>query len=147
MILRGGGEIDRRRGPMSGPTERAEQALRDKTQQLEAITQAMTVFLDRGDWGDASGCLLRAALDLTDSEYGFVGVAVDDTFRVLAHGGVIWDATTNRAFCGEIESLLAFALTCITDPLTTHFLVCGVSAICAGSSSVPPITGSSPSIT
>lgn len=79
--------------------DRTEQDLRDRTRQLQAITEAMTVFLDRGDWGRASEALLRGCFDLTGSEYGFVGVVVEGpALRVLAHAGIVWDAHENRAF-------------------------------------------------
>lgn len=52
-----------------------------------------------GDWRQGSARLLRAGLECTRSEYGFVGVVVEQgTLRILAHEGVVWHQTTNRAF-------------------------------------------------
>ena len=52
-----------------------------------------------GEWQQGSGSLLRIALKRTQSEYGFIGVVVEQgTLRILAHEGVVWHQTTNRAF-------------------------------------------------
>ncbi len=72
-------------------TERrqAEEALRVKTQQLQAISECMTQFLKDGDWGRASSYLLRSALKQTGSEYGFIGVLKEGRdLQVLASGGL-----------------------------------------------------------
>ena len=77
--------------------KRAEQELREKTATLAAVTQALTSFLDTGDWSRASQHLLQFALRQTQSEYGFLGVLVDGpVLRVLAHDGVVWDQTLGR---------------------------------------------------
>jgi PAS domain S-box-containing protein len=65
--------------------KRRDEALHLKTEQLQAITDTMMVFLRSGDWQRASAMILRSALKQTASEYGFVGVAVKDAaIRVLA---------------------------------------------------------------
>jgi PAS domain S-box-containing protein len=76
----------------------AEAQLLAKTEQLHAMAEAAVSFLETGDWRGASACLLRGALRQTASEYGFAGVVVDDTLRILAHEGVAWDAGVNRDF-------------------------------------------------
>ncbi|MGH7254646.1 MAG: GAF domain-containing protein [Nitrospirales bacterium] len=77
----------------------ADHALRDKTTQLQAINDAMTGFLERGDWREASAQVLRAALTQTQSEYGFIGVLVPGpVLRILAYEGIAWDEEVNRAF-------------------------------------------------
>lgn len=79
--------------------ERAAKELVTKTRQLETISNAMAVFLARGSWQDASGVLVRGALDQTRSEYGFAGVVVEGpVLRILAHDGIVWDKTENRDF-------------------------------------------------
>ncbi len=79
--------------------KRAEEELRDKTSRLQTITDAMSAFLQSGNWREASILLLRGALRQTESEYGFVGVVVDGpTLRVVVHEGIQWDATVNREF-------------------------------------------------
>lgn len=76
----------------------SEQALSAKTVQLEAIHKSLVTFLGNGDWREASACLLRAILEQTSSEYGFIGVVVEGPIlRILAHEGIQWDRTTNRA--------------------------------------------------
>ncbi len=82
--------------------ELAEEALREKTQQLEIITETMTSFLENGDWRAASGKLLHTALNITGSEYGFIGVVVEGpVLRILTHEGVRWDDSVNREFYEE----------------------------------------------
>jgi diguanylate cyclase (GGDEF)-like protein/PAS domain S-box-containing protein len=74
-------------------------ALRDKTGQLQAITDAMASYLQDGDWRRSSSLLLRLVLQQTASEYGFLGVVTENgALRVLAHEGVRWDGGANRAF-------------------------------------------------
>lgn len=76
----------------------SEEALHAKTVQLEAIHKSLVTFLGNGDWREASACLLRAILEQTSSEYGFIGVVVEGPIlRILAHEGIQWDRTTNRA--------------------------------------------------
>lgn len=78
---------------------RAEAALLAKTDQLQAITAAMTRFLERGNWREASAALLRAAVAQTQSRYGFIGVATQGpALRILAHEGMGWDRTIDREF-------------------------------------------------
>ncbi len=75
-----------------------EERLREKTEQLQAITGAMAAYLQDGDWREASRLLLRLALQQTASEYGFLGVVTEENaLRVLAHEGVQWDRGANRA--------------------------------------------------
>jgi two-component system cell cycle sensor histidine kinase/response regulator CckA len=82
--------------------KRAAQELQEKTATLAAVTQALTSFLDNGDWSRASQHLLQFALRQTQSEYGFLGVLVDGpVLRVLAHDGVVWDQTLGRALYEE----------------------------------------------
>src|SRR5664280_421792 len=54
--------------------KKVEDTLRTKTDQLQAITDAMMVFLQSGDWRKPSSVLLHSALSQTGSEYGFLGV-------------------------------------------------------------------------
>ncbi|HXF05901.1 MAG TPA: PAS domain S-box protein, partial [Blastocatellia bacterium] len=62
-----------------------EAALRVTTDQLTAVTRAMAVFLESGDWNEASDILLDAALRLTQSEDGFVAaVAEGPNLHLLA---------------------------------------------------------------
>lgn len=75
----------------------ADQALRIKSEQMQAISEAMTQFLETGNWQEASARLLRAAIKQTQSEYGFIGVVVSGpVLRILAYEGLIWDQETNR---------------------------------------------------
>jgi two-component system cell cycle sensor histidine kinase/response regulator CckA len=75
------------------------EALQSKSEQLEAITEAMLAFLQDGDWRQASAILLRSALKQTGSEYGFLGALVEGpALRILAHEGIRWSDTVNYKF-------------------------------------------------
>ncbi|WDT69932.1 MAG: PAS domain S-box protein [Candidatus Manganitrophus sp.] len=91
-------------GAMMDITERnhAEEALRIKTEQLAAVTDAMTAYLDNRDWGETSSLLLRSALHQTGSEYGFIGVVVEGpAFRILAIEGIDVGPIKSRPFYTE----------------------------------------------
>lgn len=90
-------------GAMMDITERkhAEEALRIKTDQLAAVTDAMTAYLNSRDWHETSSRLLRSALHQTQSEYGFIGAVVEGRLRIITHEGVDWDAVRNRSFYEE----------------------------------------------
>lgn len=79
--------------------KKAEEVIQVKTQQLEAVSGAMMMFLQNGNWHEATSTLLRCALKQTASEYGFIGVMVaGPKLRILAHEGVVWNETVNREF-------------------------------------------------
>jgi signal transduction histidine kinase len=66
--------------------------LQQKTELLAAASEALRVYLDKGDWKTAHGVLLRCALKQTQSEYGFIGVVIDGSrLRILAHEGMNWE--------------------------------------------------------
>jgi PAS domain S-box-containing protein len=76
--------------------------LHEKSAVLTAVTQALTDFLDSGNWSAASHHLLTFAIQQTQSEYGFLGVILEGpVLRVLAHDGVTWDVKLNRALYDE----------------------------------------------
>ena len=68
------------------------------TELLEAVTEAMTELLRTGDPRAASGRVLRAALQHTESQYGFAGVTDGRTLRILNHEGVVWHDQLNHDF-------------------------------------------------
>lgn len=77
----------------------AQDALIAKTEILTAVTESLAAYVERGDWQQTFSRLLRCALTLTDSEYGFVGIVADGpALRVLAHEGIVWDKAVNREF-------------------------------------------------
>ncbi len=78
--------------------KRTEATLASTSETLAAVTEALAAYVERGDWKAAMGRLLRCAIDQTQSEYGFIGVVVDSTLRVLAHEGIVWDKIINRDF-------------------------------------------------
>ena len=80
-------------------TAEAEATLREKASQLQTITEAMTAYLEDGNWREASAVLVRGAVAQTASEYGFVGVVMEGpVLRVLAHDGIVWDGAVGRVF-------------------------------------------------
>jgi PAS domain S-box-containing protein len=82
--------------------KKTETELQEKSAVLMAVTQALTEFLESGDWSAASRHLLTFAIQQTQSEYGFLGVILEGpVLRVLAHDGVTWDTQLNRALYEE----------------------------------------------
>src|SRR5208282_4626596 len=77
--------------------KRIERELEEKSATLAAVTHALNVFLESGDWSRASQHLLSFALQQTQSEYGFLGVVLEGpVLRVLAHDGIRWDERLAR---------------------------------------------------
>ena len=82
--------------------KRIEHELREKTDLLSTVTQALNAYLDAGEWTTASRQLLAYAIQKTQSEYGFLGVVLEGhVLRVLAHDGVVWDTKLNRELFEE----------------------------------------------
>ncbi|MGH8178693.1 MAG: PAS domain S-box protein [Steroidobacter sp.] len=82
--------------------KRAQDALAVKAELLTAVSESLAAYVERGDWRAAMGRLLRTALHLTQSEYGFVAVLMDGPqLRALAHEGFSWDELINRNFYQE----------------------------------------------
>jgi PAS domain S-box-containing protein len=83
--------------------KRIEQELREKSDVLSTVTQALNTFLDKGDWSAASQQLLTFAIRQTESEYGLLGVVLEGpVLRVLAHQGLVWDSKINRELYEKI---------------------------------------------
>ena len=77
--------------------KRIERELQEKSATLAAVTHALNVFLESGDWSKASQHLLSFAMQQTQSEYGFLGVVLEGpVLRVLAHDGIRWDERLAR---------------------------------------------------
>jgi PAS domain S-box-containing protein len=70
--------------------KRIETDLSETTAALSAVTHALNTLLDTGDWSAASQHLLSFALRQTASEFGFLGVVLDQsTLCVLAPDGTL----------------------------------------------------------
>jgi PAS domain S-box-containing protein len=77
--------------------KRIEHELNDKTVTLAAVTDALSSYLESGDWALASKKVLAHALKQTQSKCGLLAVVLDSAkLRVLAHEGVIWASDANR---------------------------------------------------
>lgn len=91
-------------GAMMDITERkqAEEALRIKTEQLAAVTEAMAAYLDSRDWHETSSRLLRSALHQTESEHAFIGVVIEGArLQVIAYEGAPSEAAAPHSFYEE----------------------------------------------
>ena len=83
----------------------AEDSLRVKTDQLQAITDAMVAFLQSGDECLPSDILLRNALQQTGSECGFVGLVTEGpALRVLSQSGLGWEGDPKSSGRLEIKN-------------------------------------------
>lgn len=77
--------------------KRTEEKLEEKTAQLQAITEAMGIYLETGDLCQAAELILDQALLQTQSEYGFVAAVMPGPLlRFLVHKGFKWHKTINR---------------------------------------------------
>jgi PAS domain S-box-containing protein len=82
--------------------KKTELELYEKSAVLTAVTQALTDFLDAGNWSAASQHLLTFAMRQTQSQYGFLGVILEGpVLRVLAHDGVTWDVKLRQGLYEE----------------------------------------------
>jgi PAS domain S-box-containing protein len=82
--------------------KKTELELHEKSAVLTAVTQALTDFLDAGNWSAASQHLLTFAMRQTQSQYGFLGVILEGpVLRVLAHDGVTWDVKLRQGLYEE----------------------------------------------
>lgn len=75
---------------------RAEQTLREsearaqfQARLLTAVTDVTTSFVDKNDWRTAAGRLVRAAVDLTESESGLLALVEASDFAALTDSEVI----------------------------------------------------------
>ncbi|HZR46068.1 MAG TPA: PAS domain S-box protein, partial [Candidatus Manganitrophaceae bacterium] len=105
-------------GILADITERkgAEQALRIKTDQLAAITEAMTSYLKTGNWREASAQILHAALTQTGSASGFIGVLVEGGgLRVFADEGMIPNSHAGPSFLEKMRTYQEMGYLDFTD--------------------------------
>ena len=87
---------------------KTEADLNEKTATLAAVTNALNLFLEQGNYGAASKIILARALELTGSKMGFLGVVLEDALlRVLAYEGATWHTTENRQLYDAKLSQLA----------------------------------------
>lgn len=85
-------------------------------------TESVKALLDKGNFKEASALLLSDARKETESEFGFVGVVLnDELLRLLAHEGFWWHATINRDFYEKM--MRSFREDGYLDFLETHNLV------------------------
>src|SRR5262249_7248714 len=74
--------------------KRIETDLSESSAVLSAVTHSLNTLLDTGDWTAASQHLLSFALFQTGSDFGFLGVVLDqNTLCVLAPDGTTWNVS------------------------------------------------------
>lgn len=72
--------------------KRMELDLQEKTDILSTVAHALNMYLEDGDWNTACRELLSFVITRTGSEYGFLGLILDEgTLRVLNFDGSIRD--------------------------------------------------------
>lgn len=115
---------------------RAEQTLREsearaqfQARLLTAVTDVTTSFVDKNDWRTAAGRLVRAAVDLTDSESGLLALVEASDFAALTDSEVIGGPYRRASHEGDLD-FEAFApfLDSIaqgSDPVVRNGLACG----------------------
>ncbi len=86
-----------------------ERMLREKTRQLETVTESMTAYLTTGRFQAAAERLVRGAMEQTGSALGLLGACGPGAVvRVLAYGGMDLAAVTDPAFReGAVRDYLA----------------------------------------
>ncbi len=73
---------------------KAETEIIEKSRHLQAISTSMSGFLSSGSWERAGSILVREALRMTGSEYGFLGIFEEGgTVRISSLTGTGWDMT------------------------------------------------------
>ena len=78
-------------------TRATHDALRQNSQLLTVVSDALRAYLDGADWKKAYALLLRCAIEQTRSECGIIGVMVPGPkLRILAHQGVRWEEHLGR---------------------------------------------------
>lgn len=76
----------------TGKRQRITRQLSEKTAMLSTVTEALNAYLDTGNWNIASGQLLSFAIQLSQSELGFLGVVLEGpVLRILSHDGIVRD--------------------------------------------------------
>jgi len=71
--------------------------LQEQGELLASVTEALRVYLEKGDWKTAHGLLLRCALRQTGGDRGFIGAILEGPrLRVLAHEGMPWEELLGR---------------------------------------------------
>lgn len=88
-------------------TASLEQKILDRSAEVARIGNILSSFVESGNVREASKQILHEALQLTESEYGFVGVTVPGgpqgtTLRILADEGFNWSQTENRSLYEKI---------------------------------------------
>ncbi|MCU0926121.1 MAG: PAS domain-containing protein [Hydrogenophaga sp.] len=91
----------------------AEQVLQRQNRMLEAVQQAQAAFIEADDGRRAIDSLLNALLEVTGSEYGFVGEVLYDLhdqpyLKTHAVTHLAWDESTRRQHDKQVEGGMEF---------------------------------------
>ncbi len=88
-------------GGKSFVAKQATEDLQRRTQQLEAVLDAMVMYVEKGDWSRTQELLAGAARSQTASEYAFLGVVdTGPVLRIHAYQGIDWAKLSRKDFHG-----------------------------------------------
>ena len=93
--------------------EQQTQEINQKLQLVNAINQAQNTFIKSPDPKQAFDLMLRSLLELTDSEFGFIGEVLykEDHapyLRLYISSNIAWDEETQRLYEDNIETGMEF---------------------------------------
>ena len=120
-------------GFMTDVTEsvQASQALERQHRMLEAVRQSQAVFIESKDRRQAFESLLDSFLNVSDSEYGFVGEVFRDAagrpfLKTHAITNIAWDEPTRQLYAERQQEGMEFRR---EDTLFGHVLTTGETVI------------------
>ena len=120
-------------GFMTDVTEsvQASQALERQHRMLEAVRQSQAVFIESKDRRQAFESLLESFLNVSDSEYGFVGEVFKDAagqpyLKTHAITDIAWDEATRKLYAEKQKEGMEFRR---ADTLFGHVLTTGETVI------------------
>ena len=113
---------------------------------IDMLHQSTTSFVEKGDFKAAMNNMLETLLEITGSEYGFVGeVLLDDDerpyLRTHAISNIAWDIESEKLYDASRESGFKFDN---PDTLFGHVLTSGKSLMCTDPLSDPRAGGLPP---
>ena len=93
--------------------EQQTQEVHQKLQLVNAINQAQTAFIKKPDPKNAFNLMLNSLLELTNSEFGFIGEVLQQEdnepyLNIYISSNIAWDDETRRLYAENIETGMAF---------------------------------------
>ncbi len=89
--------------------EQLQGSVQARTNEVERMARLLSDFVETDDFGVACREMMQMALDITSSEYGFIGPMVEggpfgQTLRVFSYLGFRWSPDINHDMYAKIES-------------------------------------------